>query len=63
MIGVKPDTLARWRMEGRGPRYIKLGPSKTSPIRYLHETVRRWVLGRLPEPTEPERDYQPGEPL
>lgn len=24
-LGVKPNTLAKWRMQGRGPRFVKIG--------------------------------------
>lgn len=27
IIGVKPTTLATWRHQGRGPRYLKIGRS------------------------------------
>lgn len=35
LLGVHPGTLANWRCRGVGPQYLKLGKSRTSPIRYL----------------------------
>src|SRR5262245_56506687 len=40
-IGVKPETLCRWRLEGRGPRYAKTGKC----IRYAAETLDEWLKG------------------
>ena len=29
-LGIKPNTLRRWRCSGRGPRYVRLGSSTRS---------------------------------
>ena len=29
-LGIKPNTLRRWRCSGRGPRYVRLGSSMRS---------------------------------
>ena len=34
-LRVSPRTLERWRVEGTGPRYRKLGPHKRSRVLYL----------------------------
>jgi predicted DNA-binding transcriptional regulator AlpA len=39
ILGVSEQTLARYRAQDTGPRWIKLGESRTSPIRYLPLTV------------------------
>ncbi len=31
--GVSPKTLQRWRMEGRGPHYLKLGKRVSYPVK------------------------------
>lgn len=38
-----PNQLARWRYEGFGPPYVKLGRS----VRYRWEDVHRWVESNL----------------
>lgn len=38
-LGVSVWTLARWRTECRGPVFLKLGKSKTSPVRYERECL------------------------
>ncbi|MEU1550279.1 helix-turn-helix domain-containing protein [Nocardia sp. NPDC005745] len=43
MIGIHPVTLARWRCEGRGPRYEKLTASRFGRIRYKDTDVHAWM--------------------
>lgn len=43
IIGVSPGTLANWRVAGKGPRYIKLGDSRTSPVRYRLSDVEDYL--------------------
>ena len=38
-LEVKPETLARWRVNGEGPRYTKLGKS----VFYRRADVRVWI--------------------
>ena len=38
-IGVPSQTLARWRHEGAGPAYVKLGRS----VAYKSSSVRSWI--------------------
>lgn len=33
-LGLKPTTLGRWRWEGKGPKYAKMGESKFAHVRY-----------------------------
>ncbi|BCK58331.1 helix-turn-helix transcriptional regulator [Nocardia wallacei] len=42
-LRIQPVTLARWRMQGRGPRYEKLGEGKSARIRYLDRDVEKWM--------------------
>ncbi|WP_413800120.1 helix-turn-helix transcriptional regulator [Streptomyces iranensis] len=41
-LGVSVGTLANWRWRGEGPRYLKLGSGRSSPIRYQREDVDAW---------------------
>ena len=39
-IGISVQTLARWRCEGRGPGYIKIGSRR---VAYPAEAVNAWL--------------------
>lgn len=43
LLGIKPNTLEIWRCKGKGPRFIKLGREKQSPIRYRRNDVAEWI--------------------
>jgi hypothetical protein len=43
LLGIKPNTLEIWRCKGKGPRFIKLGREKQSPIRYRRTDVAEWI--------------------
>jgi len=38
-LGLEPQTLARWRTQGRGPKFVKVG----SAVRYLPDAVDQWI--------------------
>lgn len=42
-IGVHPDTVRRWRMDGTGPSYIKLGSHRSRQVRYRKDVVDEWL--------------------
>lgn len=43
LIGVKPGTLKRWNIEGRGPKVAaKLGTSKQARTLYSITEIERW---------------------
>ena len=39
-LDVHPATLATWRSEGRGPRYLKVGERN---VRYRRSELERWL--------------------
>ncbi|MGW3571658.1 helix-turn-helix transcriptional regulator [Streptomyces sp. NPDC000941] len=41
-LGVSVGTLANWRWREEGPRYVKLGSGRSSPVRYRREDVDAW---------------------
>jgi hypothetical protein len=43
LLGIKPNTLEIWRCKGKGPRFVKLGREKQSPIRYRRTDVAAWI--------------------
>lgn len=51
LLGLAPHTLACWQCEGRGPRALKFGRSKSAAIRYRRSEVEAW----LANPAEHER--------
>ena len=42
IAGVKPKTLANWRCQGVGPRFVKIG----STIRYTPEDLQSFIKSR-----------------
>ncbi|MBV8093118.1 MAG: helix-turn-helix domain-containing protein [Acetobacteraceae bacterium] len=46
LLGVDERTLLRWRQDGCGPPYIRLGGLKRGPIRYPRKGVDAWLAGR-----------------
>jgi predicted DNA-binding transcriptional regulator AlpA len=43
VLCVAVQTLARWRCEGQGPRFVKIGPRL---VAYRREDVERWLSAR-----------------
>lgn len=41
LIGIKPETLRQWRMNGQGPSFLKLGKL----VKYRRSTVLQWIDG------------------
>lgn len=46
MLRISRRTLERMRVEGTGPRYLKVGPGKRSRVLYRQQDVEDW-LGRF----------------
>ena len=42
-LGLKPSTLAKWRVRGDGPRYAKLG---RKIVVYETDDLDQWVAGQ-----------------
>lgn len=42
-VGLQPQTLSKWRCEGRGPAFVKLGRA----IRYRRADVERYIDSQL----------------
>jgi hypothetical protein len=40
-LGVAPQTMARWRVEGRGPRFTKCGAAVVYQLRELEQFIER----------------------
>ena len=48
LLNYTPDTVRRWRREGRGPAYIKDGEE----IRYLPADIKAWISERRCDPND-----------
>lgn len=46
--GLAPQTLARWRCEGKGPRFVRLS---TKRIAYRIADLEAWLAGRVASST------------
>lgn len=47
---LSPRTLQRWRLEGRGPKYFKVGRL----VRYSTETLNEYITANLHQSTSEE---------
>lgn len=45
-LGLSAETLAQWRSQRRGPRYVKVA---RQVVRYRGEDVDKWVLEQMVE--------------
>lgn len=45
-LGVTPATLRFWRCKGKGPCYIKYGPSRASGVAYDPADIDAWLAER-----------------
>ena len=42
-LGVRPQTLRKWRLLGKGPEYVRLGASPQARVSYSLEAVQEWL--------------------
>lgn len=45
-LRVSPGTLANWRSQGIGPRFIKLSQAANAPVRYRQDEIDEYMQGR-----------------
>jgi hypothetical protein len=45
-LGVKPQTLRKWRCQGKGPRFVRMGIGPQSPAAYRLADLEVWVESR-----------------
>lgn len=43
LLKVSEKTLRKWRKQGYGPRWFKLGQARTSSVRYRREAVNAYL--------------------
>ena len=51
LLGIQPNTLEIWRVQGKGPTFLKLGDQPQSTVRYLRSTVIEWAAQRAYQST------------
>jgi predicted DNA-binding transcriptional regulator AlpA len=39
LLGIKPNTLEIWRIQGKGPSFLKIGRA----VRYIESVVLAWI--------------------
>lgn len=49
-IGVSPWTLKKWRAQGIGPKFVRLG-GKLGPVRYRPLDLNIYVSGAVVDPS------------
>lgn len=55
-LGITPGVLAKWRLSGRSPAYVKVG----GRVRYRVADLEAWIAARVRLSTsEPERTTPP----
>ena len=46
LLGIQPGTLRIWRVNGKGPSYIRLGDTLKAQVRYRRAIVEQWIAAR-----------------
>jgi predicted DNA-binding transcriptional regulator AlpA len=54
--GVAENTLAKWRMRGEGPPFVKLSRGKQGHVRYRESDLERWMAERVRASTSDARE-------
>jgi len=47
ILGIEPETLAKWRSAGKGPSYVKIGGKN---VRYTREAIDSYILANTHTP-------------
>lgn len=45
-LGVKPQTLRKWRVSGSGPRYVRVGGGPHGRVAYRIADLEAWISSR-----------------
>lgn len=54
VLSCKPQTLRKWRVHGKGPRYIRLGDTPAAPVAYRLADLEAWIAARVFKSTSEE---------
>ena len=58
-LRVSPRTLERWRVDGTGPRFRKLGPGKRAKVVYPLSELTAWLARHAYSSTSEYKPYPP----
>lgn len=50
-LHVEGSTLRQWRMNGSGPKFLKLGSGRKAAVRYRVDDVAEWLEKNLKQNT------------
>lgn len=50
-LSLSPKSLERYRCEGTGPQYIKLGTGRRASVRYRKADLEAWVTSSITNST------------
>jgi len=53
-LGIQLQTLQCWRMQGKGPRYVRLGDNRLGRVAYRPQDVSAWIEEHLAANTSEE---------
>jgi hypothetical protein len=42
-LGVAEQTLANWRWQGTGPKFVKTSPGKAGKVLYRRKDIEAWL--------------------
>ncbi|MDD5307603.1 MAG: helix-turn-helix domain-containing protein [Deltaproteobacteria bacterium] len=45
-LGVRPQTLRKWRYLGNGPRFVRIGQLRTGRAVYRPSDLEAWLMAR-----------------
>jgi hypothetical protein len=45
-LNVRPQTVRLWRLNGRGPRFVRLGSTRFGRVLYDEDDVQDWLAKR-----------------
>lgn len=43
ILGLRPQTLRKWRLRGKGPRYVRLGSGPGARVAYRKTDLGEWL--------------------
>jgi hypothetical protein len=46
LLGIKPNSLEKWRAKSKGPAFIKMADTPQAPVRYSRLVVMEWLARR-----------------
>jgi hypothetical protein len=51
ILGIRPETLRKWKAQGVGPAWVLAGPRRRGLIKYRREDLLNWIMSRRVVPS------------